>query len=165
MLNGKGQIFTIDLILAVTLFLFVLTLTLAYSNQVANRVELWEASNERDSSALLASRSLVLSTGEPANWENLNVEEIESIGIVSEYNVIDPEKLSRLEDLNSVGYSESKAALGLAKYDAEILILDLNGNTLNSFGLSPDLESEVSSYTRIALLDGEKVFVKVKVFE
>ena len=164
-LDRRGQIFTTDLIMAVTVFLFVLTLSIVYSNQVANRVGLWEETNEREHAALLASRALVLSPGEPSNWENLAVEDINSIGLAVSKNAIDAGKLQRLADLNAGGYEEAKALLGLARYDAWVEVRDLNKQLLESFGLEPGSNKHVSSFTRAALYNGEAVLVRVKVFE
>ena len=164
-LDRKGQIFTTDLILAVTVFLFVLTLTIIYSNQVANRAYYWEETNERELAALLASRALVLSHGEPANWERLSVEDMNSIGLAGSRNVIDSRKLQRFADLNAGSYGEAKALLGLSKYDVRITISDLNQQLLESFGLEPDANKETSSFTRAALYGGEAVLVRVKVYK
>ena len=164
-LNCKGQIFTTDLILAVTVFLFVLTLTIIYSNQVANRVGYWEEANDRENAALWASSALVLSSGEPSNWENLALEDINSIGLAGSKSVLLPSKLQRLVDLNSGHYSEAKALLGLAKYGVRIEVSDLNKQLLNAFGLEPGSESQVSAFTRLAVLNGKPVLVKVEAFE
>ncbi len=164
-LNCKGQIFTTDLILAVTVFLFVLTLTVIYSNQVASRVGYWENTSDRASAALLASSALVLSPGEPSNWESLAIEDINSIGLAESRNVLLPSKLQRLVDLNSGQYSEAKALLGLAKYGVRIEVSDLNKQLLKAFGLEPGSENQVSAFTRLAVLNGKPVLVKVKVFE
>ena len=161
----KGQIFTVDLIMAATIFLFVLTLTIIYSNQVANRAYYWDKTNEREHAALLASRTLVLSPGEPSNWEQLSVEDASSIGLASSRNVIDSRKLQRFAGLNQGNYSDAKALLGLSKYDVRVTISGLNRQLLESFGLEPDANKETSSLTRVALYNGEAVLVKVKVFE
>jgi len=164
-LNRKGQIFTVDLIMAATIFLFVLTLTIIYSNQVANRAGYWDETNEREHSALLASRALVLSPGEPSNWEHLSIEDMNSIGLAGSRNVIDSRKLQRFADLNESSYEETKALFGLSKYDVRVTVTDLNRQLLESFGIEPDANKETTSLTRAALYNGEAVLVKVKVFE
>ena len=151
--------------MAVTIFLFVLTLTIIYSNQVANRAYYWEETNEREHAALLASRALVLSPGEPANWERLGLNSMESIGLAGSRNVIDSRKLQRFADLNEGSYEETKALFGLSRYDARVTISDLGGQLLESFGPEPDANTETSSLVRAALYNGEAVLVKVKVFE
>jgi len=163
--NQKGQIFTTDLLMASTVFLFILVLSIVYSNHVALRVYSWEKANERESAALLASRALVLSKGEPSNWEMLPLEDINSIGLVDSKNVLSVEKLQRLVDLNALHYQEAKALIGLAKYNALITVSDLNSQLLAEFGIAPDKNSEVSSFTRLALEGNRIVLVKVKVFE
>jgi len=161
----RGQIFTSDLIFAITIFLFILVLTVVYSNQVAFRVSLREEANESGNAALLASSALVLSRGEPVNWENLELEDINSIGLADSRNVISGEKLQRLADLNASYYQEAKALLGLAKYNAWIEVTNLDGSPVGEFGIEPDANRLVSSFTRVALKDGNFALVKVKVFK
>ena len=164
-LNRKGQVFSTDLILAVAVFLFALTLTIVYSNQVANRVGYWEEASERENAALLASRALVLFSGEPSNWENLSIEDINSIGLAVSQNELSLAKLQKLGDFNLVHYSEAKALLGLAKYDVWIEVRDLNGQLVESFGFEPSLSNQSTAFTRIAVLNGQPVLVKVEAFE
>jgi len=63
----KGQIFSADLMLAGIVFLFILSLTIVYSNETANRVALAEKGNARDLAAITTGQALVYSRG-TMNW-------------------------------------------------------------------------------------------------
>jgi len=164
--NSKGQLFSTDLIVGLSIFLFVLAITLAYSNNVALRTEALDKTSEMRFVSAGAINSLVLSEGYPADWQNLaDLTEVKSIGLANGRNIIDGNKLASLVDYNQNSYSELKSILGLTKYDVYIAVEDVNsGNTLYEFGLSPENEEVVSS-RRLGLLNNEEVFVRLEVFE
>ncbi len=165
-MNSKGQIFSIDMILAGVVFLLILTLIATYSNHTANRVDIIESDNERDETANLVSNSLIYSQGNPLNWENKTITGISSIGIIKERNVIDKQKLQQLVDLNTGNYEEVKDLLGASKYGLKIELEALqNGQMIAEFGIDPSTEEKVSSANRFAFYDGEEVLLRVKVFE
>lgn len=166
MLNGKGQIFSTDLMFASIVFLFILILSITYSSEVANRIVFLEADYARDNSALNAANALLLPKGNPGNWENLpDLNNVSAIGIARTRNEIHEKKLQRLVDLNANNYNGVKELLGLQKYDFKISVLRLqNRQSLAEFGLEPGSEDEVSAVNRIAYYNGEEVIVRLKVF-
>ena len=166
MSNSKGQIFSTDLLVGLSIFIFILTITLTYSNSVALRTGALDKSNEMRTLSGGAINSLVLSQGYPSNWHNLaDLNGVTSIGLTKTRNVLDGNKLVKLADYNQSSYLEIKSILGLAKYNVYIAIEDMNsGNTLYAFGLSPG-NGEVVSIRRLAILNNEEVFVRIGVFE
>jgi len=167
MLNGRGQVFSADLMMAAVVFLFIITLSIVYSSEVANRVYFLEEGQERDQAVLRAGDALLLSPGSPANWELLSdVSQASSLGLVKSRNVLDSGKVQALLDLNAGSYGRIKELLGASKYDFGISLLSLQSRqSLAEFGMQPGSENRVSAVNRIALYKGEEVIVRVKVFE
>jgi len=161
----KGQIFTIDFIFASAIFLFILVTAITFGSVITNNLELKEKVNARDEACFHAVNSLMSTAGEPKNWQNLTMEDINSIGFVNSKNIISNSKLLKLIELNSTNYLEVKNILGLSRYDLYISIIDFNGTVYNEFGSIPGSETEVSSIQRIGLLGENEVFVKFKVWE
>ncbi len=167
MLNRRGQIFSTDMMMAAVVFLFILTLSIVYSSEVANRVYFMEEGNARDQTVLQAADALVLSAGSPANWETLSdLNTASSLGLVKSRNVLDAGKLQAILNLNAGNYGRIKELLGASRYDLGVSVLRLqNKQRLAEFGLQPSSENKVSAVSRIALYNGEEVIVRVKVFE
>jgi len=166
-LNEKGQIFSVDMIVASVVFLFILTLIIVFSGDISNRVSLVQEHNLREEAALHAASSLVYSPGSPANWENVSdLNNVSSIGIAETRNLIDSDKLARLVDLNQTNYVGVKDLLGLSKYDLKIdLIRMQNSQVISEFGLNPDVNKSVTTANRFAYYNNENVILRVKVFE
>ena len=164
-MHEKGQIFTTDFIFASAIFLTILIAAMTFGNTISNQLDLKEKSMARDEAGFHAANSLLSSVGEPKNWQNQNIADINAIGLVNGQNIIDNSKLQKLIDLNSTNYQDVKDLLGLAKYELHISIQDLNGSIYREFGLAPGNENEVSAIRRIALWEKKEVIVKTQVWE
>ena len=154
--------------LAGIVFLFILSLTIVYSNETANRVALAEKGNARDLAAITTGQALVYSRGEPAYWETLpGLDGVSSLGLSrAGHNELGAEKFQRLSDLNGTHYPEIKDLLGLSRYGLKISVLDLQTKqSLAEFGLEPPETADVSTVNRIAIYNGSNVILRVKVFE
>ena len=167
LLKEKGQIFSTDLMLASIIFLLILTTAITYSNQVSNRIYFFEQEEEMRQAGQQAANGLVLTNGNPANWENLpNIDNVNSIGIADSANMLNSSKITQLSALASSDYEDVKSILGIAKFDFKLEIISMQGNfTVESFGASPESESSIVSINRIAFYDGNNVVVRLKVFE
>ena len=166
LLNKKGQIFSTDLMLASIIFLLILTTATVYGNQVANRIYFMEQNSEMRQTGQQAANGLVLTSGNPANWQNQTVENIQSIGLANSANNLKKNKVQHLASLASSDYEDVKSILGVAKFDFRLEIISMLDNfTVESFGASPGSESSVVSINRIAFYDGNNVIVRLKVFE
>ncbi|MFH1390953.1 MAG: hypothetical protein ABIH20_01440 [Candidatus Diapherotrites archaeon] len=165
--STKGQIFSVDMILAAIVFLFIITSTIVFSNEINNNVILAEKDNLRKETAITAASALVYSSGSPANWENLaDLNNVSSIGIAKTRNFLDSEKVSKLVDLNQTNYSAVKYLLGVSKYGLKISVLNLQDKSvLAEFGLEPESDDSVSAVNRFAYYNGQDVLIRVKVFE
>jgi len=167
--NGKekGQIFSVDLIVAGTIFLMILTLIIVFANESSNRLEFLEKDNFRTEAAMHAANSVIYTEGNPGNWENQSdLNNVFGIGIAKSRNEIDSAKLQRFLDLNATRYSDVKDILGLAKYDVEITVINLQNNQkLAKFGLDSGDSNNITAVNRFAFYNGKNVVVRMKVFE
>lgn len=164
MLNFRGQIFGTDAIVAVIIFTIILTLFVLYSNQLTLRID--DLKKKADNFEL-AQQSLLRITetrGIPANWEDLNQSQIQSIGLMETFGIMDANKLSRLVSLD-VNSTALKTQMGLPQFNFELTIQDLNGVQQHEFGTSPSSDIDVSKSVVPMVLNGEKVFVQLEVFE
>ncbi|HIH16446.1 MAG TPA: hypothetical protein HA252_03515 [Candidatus Diapherotrites archaeon] len=165
-MNARGQLFSTDLLFAVSVFLFALTFSIVFSNQLAVRVESIEAFNHQQDLARNAMNVLLTSPGYPGHWQALpDLSTVDGLGLASSRNQLVPAKVLAFMDLNASAYADMKALLGLSRYDFEFSVNDLNGSTLALVGTSPDANSTTASINRLALYQGREVIVRLRVFD
>jgi len=167
-LDRKGQIFSTDLMMASVVFLFILVIGIVYSTQAGNRIALVEEDNQRQMAALNAANALLLTGGEPGNWENFASldSNISSIGIAKSRNEISGAKLQSLVAFGSTDYEELRQVLGVSKYGLGVSVLQLlDKESIAEAGQEPGTGDKVSTVNRIATYNGHNVIVRVKVFE
>ncbi|MBI2598471.1 MAG: hypothetical protein HYW50_04715 [Candidatus Diapherotrites archaeon] len=166
-LNQCGQIFSTDLLIASSAFLLILSFSIVYSNSVAQNIFLLEKSNEREQVAQTTANALLNSPGFPANWQNLpDLTSVFALGISGSRNIIDNAKLQKIAQFSQTDYEKVIDLLGAGKYGLKVLVLRLQNNqTISEFGADQLSEQSVSTVNRLALLEGEEVIVRVKVFE
>ncbi len=163
--SQRGQIFSTDLLFALAIFLFTLTFSIVFSAQLALRVENIESFNHQQDLARNALQGLVLHPGKPANWHKLGgLAAVDSLGLANSRNVLSPAKVQGLVDLNSA-YPAMKTVLGLARYDFEFTLQDLNGTTIARMGTSPDVNSNTVLVRRLASYNGRHVLARMRVFD
>lgn len=162
----RGQVFATDFIVALSIFLFVLALVLILSNNVNVRVNDIEEYNELEEASFNAVNQLILSGGEPINWNQFtDLNEVNSLGIAESRNVLDKNKLEWLVDNNALQYTGVKELLGLSKYDISISLQDLNGVELKKFGVDADENKQVISVERYVFYDGNISKIRIGVIE
>ena len=163
----KGQLFSLDMIVAGIAFLMIILLTMITFNQMNQTITLAEEESNRNETSLNTAKQLLATPGSPANWENLeDLNNVFSLGIVSTKNYIDLKKMEKLSDLNSTNYNAAKKLLGAAKYGLKIEVIKLQDkNVLAEFGLEPDVNASVSSVNRFGIYNGQDVILRVRVFE
>ena len=165
-MHEKGQIFTVDMIFALSVFLFVLASSIIFSSELANNAELTTLNASKKASASFAVNTLAHSPGDPSDWQNASLGSVRALGLASERNVIDANKLARLESLTGSDYETVQALLGIARYDFEIIIEQVStGNVLSQFGNPPDANVSTTVMDRIAVLNGNEVIMRLKLYE
>lgn len=165
-LNARGQLFSADLLFALSVFLFALTFAIVFASQLALRVESIEAYNHKQDLARNAMNSLMASPGNPANWQSLaDLNSTDSIGLARSRNSLSAAKVQAFVDLNGTAYYSMKTLLGLSRYDFEFTVTDLNGAALAFVGTSPDANSGTIAVNRLALYNGREAIARLRVFD
>ena len=136
--SHKAQVNAIDLLFAIIIFMAILSL---YETTWRSTVSASAPTEEELSlRAYHVANTLFESGGYPANWTPATVR---VIGICTERNVVDKNKLVNLIDLMNTNYPKAKELLGLASDEVYINITDPSNNIVyldgraGSMGLPP----------------------------
>lgn len=156
-----------DMIIAVSAFLVCLLFIIALWAALTSALGARATRRELQDSASVAASQLVLTSGSPANWSIGNFSGPGSIGLVRERNMLNEQKLAKLQALNSTNYTEIKENLGCGKNELYVTVSNIYSNaTLYSFGkpAPAGLEDFTSNHivTRIALLNDSEVLLRVE---
>jgi hypothetical protein len=147
---------------------FILMLYILLWNSIALRWNRAAAQEGMETSAYLASESLLATPGEPESWEMLPAIDgnVSAIGLVNGRNELDRLKLERMAQANSTSYSLIKARLGMQRYEFGMRITDLGGNDVHfEFGkFSIGSSGNAIVFERFGILDGEPVIVHLEVW-
>ncbi|MEM3556122.1 MAG: hypothetical protein QXF56_05370 [Candidatus Micrarchaeia archaeon] len=175
----KAQLFSQDIIFAIILALFLLSMWFVLRDRVLHSIS---TSNDRtliDEAASNALSQLLETSGNPSNWNKLGIindNTVWSIGLVSERNVIDSEKLEKFVDLsNGDNYTTIKRFIGLEResYEFNFTVYSLDGSVLYNTTRSPSASYGNASYStmnttalveRYALLNNSLVKLRLGVW-
>jgi hypothetical protein len=122
----KGQIFTIDFMISVTIFILVLVTIITTWYFIDTHIKEIESRRDMHSISLSVSDALVRSSGHPADWNATNVQ---SIGLAKEEYVID---LAKAMGLMSLNYDEARTIMRLGNYQVYIYMTDINGYNVST---------------------------------
>lgn len=149
--STKGQIWGIDLMIAMTIFLFGIILVYVYAINFNNNSE--DILRELNAEAILVS-SLILSEGNPESW---NIDNVEIPGILSS-NRLNQTKLEDFYSLSQNNYPNLKKMLG-AKNDFYFSFdgLVVGGELIGGVGKFPDDSSNLIKIERIIVSDNKPV--------
>ncbi len=139
---------TLDLVMAVSAFAFLLMLFLASWNAVLNNVREFDDSLKLEYAVIISSRSM-FSTGYPPGWHLSPYDPAQQIGILERPGIISEQKLARLENLNSTSYDDIRIGMGAGQYQ---IFLNVSGNY--TFGIPPAENSTSRVTERLMLLAG-----------
>lgn len=123
-MNKKAQVWTIDLIAGVTIFLIMIVFYMIFTNNISSGTNLKEINNE----AIVLSNTL-LSAGAPFNWTKDNVAQV---GITDGKYRLDEAKL---QNASAIDYYQLKLLLK-TKYDYLIFFEKRDSGLLNISGIS-----------------------------
>ncbi len=168
-IGDRGQFFSPDMMIAMSVFVFSLLVFFSASSAVFNDVAIFEDRKLADESAHLALNSMLLSSGEPWNWETLDFSSVSLLGLSFSPNVVEPTKALRLASLlnNEVTYLQTRVKLGLGAYDLYFRVSDSDGATLLYNGESVEggrlAQNPVLkfSYKRLVIFSGSKAVFEV----
>lgn len=167
MSSSKGQIYSMDFVFGVVVFLFVLVLFILLANTTFNRLSYFEEERWRDEAARVAVEQLIESPGYPSHWEQISVlreSNLRSLGLAEERNVISKPKLDRFITESSSNYSFFKRVLGLGRYNTQVLFESLDGTELYEFNEDPPTDQTLSTVSRLAIFDDQIVVVRIYVW-
>ena len=166
--GARGQFFSPDLLVAIGIFLFSLAFFWAGSNFIFEETSLFNSRIESDEIAHAILNKLVLSSGEPINWESKELVDVNSFGLVHSNNVWDLDKTITL--INSLNSSEDydlvRYKIGAGKYDLELSVVDSKNEVISNpiplvggrVVIEPILKA---THTRIVYYDGEEVLLRI----
>jgi len=166
-MNKKGQFFSPDLVIAVGIFIFTLALFWIASNAIFTQIDLFNSRMETDEIAHLVLNSLILSSGQPNDWENYALDDINSFGLVHSNNMLDSNKvISLIGLLNLSDYDLVKQKLGAGKYALQLNVLDSSGSIIStpsslSGGQIVGEPTIKVTYNRIVYFNNEQVLLQL----
>ena len=176
-LSHKGQIFSLDVIIAVLAFTTILVSSIVIWDYTHETISKTERRIELELATMNVLSTLLESPGSPSNWSNFPVNDFNesnvlSIGLTRNDSIsliskdlwhLDYEKISYL---NPSTYNKTKKILGLAGHDFKLTINLFNGTEFSeNYSVSGDLTNieEQVVLTRYGLLNGEKTELVLKV--
>ena len=171
MSRNKAQVFSLDFVIALMLFIVILIVSeWAWSTSV-EKIYFTEGRNDLEILARNAASLLVQNVGDPPNWQNLsdfNTTNISALGFAKNRPwFIDEGKVSRLTSLNNTNYSEYKKLLGIRGpgYEFHLNVSKFNKTAFNDLaiiGESPNASAEsVVKIDRIVLSGDDKNWTKI----
>ncbi|MFA6330095.1 MAG: hypothetical protein WCX64_05445 [Candidatus Micrarchaeia archaeon] len=164
---SRGQMWIIDAMVSGTFITLILFMMLGTQGQLSDKYVQADSEITFSNTLLMASDSLVLTPGRPANWDLLseNSTRLESVGIASSPNVISSAKALRLQQLNATNYTEIKTAMGLGAVNTSIEVTLLGDSVpLYSFGKKSGGSARSTVFERVAVLDdGRPVILRIEV--
>lgn len=161
----RGQLFSSELVIASGFFIIAIVIFYMTYTSLASAYYEEQQDTQMQSVLLGISDSLVLSPGDPANWEASAKENASSFGLAYSPNRLSESKIAALQSLNS-SYQTVRVRMGAGAYD---LYLSVSNSTsvLYSFGLRANSSNSLVqslSNERLALLNDSTVQVYVQVW-
>ncbi len=156
----RGQAVSLDFMAGVFIFTLVLVYYVILWGTFADRYYQSFGKDNADIAALSLSDALVGSPGVPENWTRAPLL-VQHVGLASMPGVLDPYKVSAL---SAVPYANAKRMLGLDR-DFYIRIETLDGMRYATYGSPAGNATAVSELSRLAMLNGTVVKVRVQLYE
>ena len=128
----EGQIFSIDLVLSVIIFLILIIFLISVWNLYTTRLNERIATEEIQLLAFEMTDILVETEGVPSNWEE-NPENVTILGLRNDFKSLDEEKLAAFLLLD---YDTIKNKFNIERMEFEFKILEENGSIINTTGIS-----------------------------
>jgi len=167
--HQKGQMLSTEIVLAMVLFMASLTAFLFTWNSISSTYS--QELQQRQLQVALTSISdqMVLSTGDPQDWEFSTLQDSNSFGLAQSRGILSPQKLSALQTLNASYYDQVREGMGAGRFDLYMETVDVaSGEVLYRFGKMVD-RSEIyqasASIDRLALMNNSMVRLRVQLWE
>ncbi len=162
----RGQVLVADAMLASIFLAMAFFVLLGTIDESMVRAGNADREISRKASLLAASDSLVLSSGQPRDWNEIQVineTNVKSLGFASSPSSLSFEKLQRFAQANSTNYSILKSVMGLAESDAWVEVDFLENNSpAYEFGIRPGENSTAGVIERLAVLGKSIVVLRIE---
>ncbi|VVC01803.1 Uncharacterised protein [uncultured archaeon] len=156
----RGQTSSIDLVLAVIVFMFILVFVFSFmADKIAGAAQM-ERKNRLEYAALSASDLLINGPGVPSNWEQ-NISTLQTIGLARYPYELGANKLANFTSMN---YTQTKSLLGIDA-DYSLSIISPSSAVLYSIGSVPAHTNNSIRIERYALLDGQTVRLRLIAYD
>ncbi|MFQ5405548.1 MAG: hypothetical protein ACE5DI_00110 [Candidatus Micrarchaeia archaeon] len=137
--SKRGQVFTGDFVLSVFVFLIIVTVAGVFWNNLNDSITASENRKDLEFATLVASESLIRTSGNPFNWSNDNLSAVKSIGLAvnaqnqsADSHIINASKAVMLVRLMEDNYSFAKNVLGLGAFEFGFSITNKSGQVVNA---------------------------------
>ncbi len=165
----KGQVWSLDFFAVSVTLTLILMLFIVTWNFMAVRWSNIQSYNELWSASLSATDALVITPGQPANWDDiqtLNDSNVVTFGLANSRNVIDNNKISKFVSFTQSNYSIVKSKLGLVRYNFFINISSMEKETTYyQIGSKGSPLNETVVFERLILLNGSIVNLRMEVWK
>lgn len=158
-MHRKGQAISLDFVVSLAVAVLILAYFVILWSIFSDRYYDFFRKDSAETALLAVSDALVSSPGYPDNW-TLAPNESQMIGLAKTQNVLDPEKVAAFFNMT---YNDTKRILGLQQ-DFFIEIVTPYGFEYGESGMNSTANRTLSEMSRIAMLNGETVWVKVRIY-
>ena len=145
--------------MASIVFVILLVFTIVFWFNSVSSAQNSVVRNRMEFTAISISDILLKSPGEPSNWTN-NTANIQMLGLATSQNVLSTAKLA---NFSNISYSNMKTILGVTS-EFYFYVQDLNGSRLYEAGNSTLSGDNIVAITRFAVLNNQKVRMRVTVY-
>ncbi|MCX8206117.1 MAG: hypothetical protein N3H30_02710 [Candidatus Micrarchaeota archaeon] len=157
----RGQMFAMDLIVAILLLLAILMLVLSVQGDVMGREGLASLRVDMAHEAQGAAQRLLYAPAQPTDWPRRNISLLQSPNIISSPGVLDWEKAKALSNSS---YNDTREALGVSS-QIYVRIMQFNSSQVYlSFGQQPPATSTLYRVERPILINGTVGRVVIEVW-
>ncbi len=164
----RGQVLSTEIVLSITIFLAAMLVFLFAWNSISDSYDVAQQAREMEVALVGVSDALVLSPGDPADWEITSPENASMMGLAKSQNILSPRKLLALQSLNS-SYDIVRERMGAAQFQVFVSASYVGEDgPYASFGVpaSEGGSGAISvSIDRLALMEGRLAILKVQLWK
>ena len=157
MLTNKGQLFSYDFLVAVSIFMLLISIGILYTQQFFSDLGFAKKSKELEKKCLDVS-NILLSEGIPPNWNPSNVK---LVGLATDDSLNE----TKVQNLMAMDVNQVKEMFGIPSYGLRIRVYTLNGTTLLLFGNNASSYNHMAVFKRFTILDEQPVVLEVWIWD
>jgi hypothetical protein len=161
-INSRGQSFSLDLLIALSIFALVFSFVFFIYINLLDSSGLVDEKISMERKAFNAIELITNSKGFPENWNEMDLNQINSIGLLNNELIVSEEKLIAFNSLINSNYEEIKEKIGLQGFE---FFFYFNGTDEFEAGLPLNADLDSIVLTRISAYNGGEAIVKLTVYE